>query len=252
MHICQVFCYIGTTTMLKGSESKTSSTMNPILSYSEYIQQKLDSVVESHHSHHDKLKTKLLSNDNTVIPKEITDDIVVIPKEINNYNYNYCDYTGIIPLGVVQKIIEVPRNSLFGISCIESLSGRAAKDVYIFCRSHGIYPMNSAHSEFSARFPKVNIDNIIVQRSSGVIEKDWSIDMYASTCFEDGEVIIPVIKLYHNIAKGVPIRLFCKLNGLIVDDLAKYLSDSLFKWFSGIHKFSDFVGSIELAEEKFF
>ena len=184
--------------------------------------------------------------------RSFDDDIVVVPKRMTDEISNYCYYTGTIPLGTCQKIIEIPRNSSFGISCIDGLSGRAAKDVYIFCRAHGIYPMNSTNSEFSSWFPGVNVDDICVQRSSGRIERYWSIDKYASTCFEDGEVLIPVINTHCDIAKGIPIRLFCKLNRLSVDDLTKYLSSSLFKWFSGVDGFREIIDSIELIEEKFF
>lgn len=184
--------------------------------------------------------------------RSFNDDIVVIPKRINDEHSNYCDYTGIIPLGLFQKTIEVPRHSSFGISCIEYLSGRAAKDVYIFCRSNGIYPINSTHSEFSTWFPDVNVNDIRVQRSNGTIEQYWSIDMYSSTSFEDGEVLIPVINTHHDMIKGIPIRLFCKLNSIPVDNLTRYLSTSLFKWFLKVDGFSEIINSTELTEEKFF
>lgn len=209
----------------------------------------LDSVPESSQ---DKSTCPTKSQHERSKTRSFDDDIVVIPKQINDEISNYCDYTGTIPLGTIQKIIGIPRNSSFGISCIDGLSGRAAKDVYIFCRSHGIYPMDSTNSEFSRWFPTVNADDIYVQRSNGTIEHYWSIDKYASTCFEDGEVLIPVINTHHDMAKGVPIRLFCKLNGLSVDDLTKYLSSSLYKWFLGIDGFSEIIDSVELTEEKFF
>lgn len=203
-----------------------------------------ESLISRTKSRREKSKTMLFNDDN--------DDIVVIPKLINDENSNHCDYTGTVSSDVFLKTIEVPRNSSFGISCIDDLSGRAAKDVYIYCRSNGIYPIDSTNSNFSERFPEINVDNIRVQRSNGIIEQYWSIDKYSSTCIEDGEVLIPVINTHHDLVKGVPIRLFCKLNGISIDNLTKYLSHSLFKWFSRIDGFVEIMDTVHLTEEKFF